>query len=94
MGHDTVLARVAENGRLSIPARQRKLLGLEKGGVVVIQEKDGELRIRSVRDVVADLQAQVRQYFPKSDVSPVDELIAERRAEAEREAREMEERGP
>lgn len=94
MKHDSVLARVAENGRLSIPARQRKLLGLEKGGMVVIQEKDGELRIRSVRDVVANLQAQVRQYFPKSDVSAVDELIAERHAEAEREEREMEGRDP
>ena len=90
MRHDSVLARVAENGRLSIPTRQRKLLGLDNGGVVVIEVRDGELRIRSVQDVVAELQARVKKYFPKSDISAVDELIAERRAEAEREEKEME----
>ncbi|MGH7211826.1 MAG: hypothetical protein ACREF1_10250 [Acetobacteraceae bacterium] len=57
---------------------------------MVVEVRNGELRIRSVQDVVADLQARVRKYFPKSGVSAVDELIAERRAEAEREEKEME----
>ena len=35
MSHDSQPIRVAANGRLSIPAKQRKALGLENGGMVV-----------------------------------------------------------
>ena len=38
---------MAANGRLSIPAKQRKALGLEKGGMVVSTVENGELRIRT-----------------------------------------------
>jgi bifunctional DNA-binding transcriptional regulator/antitoxin component of YhaV-PrlF toxin-antitoxin module len=69
---------------MSIPAKHRKVLGVEAGGLLVADIEDGVLRLRAVRDVVASLQAKVRQYIPAGK-SLVDELIAERRQEAARE---------
>ena len=50
---------MSETGRLSIPAKQRKELGLEEGGMVVARVENGELRIRPVRTVLRELQAKV-----------------------------------
>ncbi|MBV8867902.1 MAG: hypothetical protein JOY65_00575 [Acetobacteraceae bacterium] len=83
MSHETALIKVAENGRLSVPARQRKLLGLEGGGLVVARIEGGELRIRPVRDVIAELQARVARYDTESD-GGVDWLLQERRREVAR----------
>lgn len=67
-----------------MPRDFRRLLGLNDGDSVTMQVIDGELHVRPYRDVIAQVQAQFRQYA-KPGVSIVDELIAERRAEAERE---------
>jgi hypothetical protein len=45
---------------------------------------DGELHVRPLRDAVARVQARLRQFVP-ADVSLSDELIADRRAAADRE---------
>lgn len=50
-----------------------------------MQVKGCELRVRPVKDVIAELQAEVREHFGNSDRSAVDDLNAERRAEAARE---------
>ena len=84
MGHDSALVRVAENGRLNIPAKFRKSLGLEGGGVVVARVVDGELRIRSAKDVVAGIQARIRREFGPAE-GMVDSFIAEKREETARE---------
>ena len=57
-------------------------LGLSVGDPVVLEVEGGELRLRSQNRVIAEIQALVRQYVPEG-VSLVDELIAERRREAE-----------
>jgi hypothetical protein len=44
----------------------------------------GELRVRPYRDVISEIQKRLRNYIPEG-VSLADELIADRRAEAERE---------
>ena len=49
---DSQPIRMAANGRLSIPAKQRKALGLENGGMVVSTVENGELRIRTVKAVL------------------------------------------
>ncbi len=85
MGHDRLTIRVAENGRMSIPAKYRKLLGVEFGGLLVAELENGELRLRPIREVLAALQAEVRQYIAPGGPDLTDELIAERRAEAARE---------
>jgi bifunctional DNA-binding transcriptional regulator/antitoxin component of YhaV-PrlF toxin-antitoxin module len=88
MGHDSQPIKMAANGRLSIPAKQRRALGLEKGGMVVSTLENGELRIRPIAVVLAEVQAMVAR-FTKESGDTVDQFIADRRAEAAREEQEM-----
>ncbi len=74
-------AKIAEGGRLVLPVEFRRQLGMQPGTDVVIDIEDGALRVRTFADVLARVQANVRRYVPEG-VSLVDELIAERRAEA------------
>ena len=76
--------RMAANGRLSIPAKQRRALGLEKGGVVVSTVENGELRIRTMQAVLDELRARLAPSL-KASGDTLDRFIADRRAEAERE---------
>jgi AbrB family looped-hinge helix DNA binding protein len=84
VGHDNQPIKVSPSGRLSIPAKQRKALGLEGGGMVVATVQDGELRIRTVLD---DLCALVAPAL-KASGDTVDQFIADRHAEAAREEQE------
>lgn len=76
--------RLVSGGRLQVPADFRRLLGLNDGDSVVMEVVDGELHVKPYRDVIAGVQERLRPYI-QPGVSIVDELIAERRAEAERE---------
>lgn len=76
--------RVAENGRLSLPVKQRRQIGIENGGVVVIRVEDGEIRIKSVQAVVKELQNLAAEYFRDSDET-VDRFLNDRREEEARE---------
>lgn len=78
------LTKVAESGKLSLPAQMRRQVGLEHGGPVLIRVENGEIRIRTVRDAIADLQQRTRRLFAGSGDS-VDRFLADRRTEAERE---------
>ena len=84
MGHDSRLARVTADGRLSILARHRRLLGLADGGSVVLDVVDGELRVRPVRDVINALQDEVSRTLHDAGTA-ADAFIAERHAQAARE---------
>ena len=77
-------AKIAGGGRIVIPAEYRKALGLRAGDEVSIRLEDGEIRIRSIDEGIRRAQALVRAWIP-ADRSLVDELIADRRAEAARE---------
>lgn len=99
MRHDHQIVRMSENGRLSIPAKQRKQLGLDNGGMVVARVEGGELRICPVRAALAELQQKVGALLAAAGVKPgellSEQLIAERREEAARENRESQKpRGP
>ena len=80
---------VSAAGRIVIPAAFRKELGIKAGDVLVVQVDDDELRLFTPRSGIARAQALVRKYIPPG-ISLVDELIAERRAEAAREDEEFE----
>ena len=54
-----------------------------EGGVIIIHEEDGRLVVESADDAVRRAQAIVRRHAPHA-AGVVDELLAERRAEAER----------
>ncbi len=75
--------KVAPNGRVVIPAAARAAMGLDETGVVTARMEDGVLKLTTPAVALAKLQALVRQHA--GDRSLVDELLAERRAEAESE---------
>jgi AbrB family looped-hinge helix DNA binding protein len=72
-------ARIADGGRLVIPAEYRHALGLETGDEVIIRLEDGELRILTRAEAVKRAQAIVRRHV-KEGRSLVDELTTERHA--------------
>lgn len=76
--------RLGQGARVVIPAEHRKALCWQEGERLVIQLAEGEVRIFSLREHIRRTQDWARRYFPP-DRSLVDELIAERRAEAARE---------
>lgn len=76
--------KMSEGGRVVIPAEIRKTLGINDGDIVLWELVDGEARLTTKRERMRRAQALVRQYVPEG-ISLVDELVAERRAEAERE---------
>ena len=76
--------RIIEGGKLIIPAPMRRKLGISTGDTVLVDIEDGELRVRSLTQAIARAQAILRRHVPKG-VSLADELIADRRREAERE---------
>jgi len=76
--------KVNENGRVVIPAAFRKALGINAGDVLVLRVEDDELRIMTMKKRIEQAQRLVRK-FVKPGISLVDELIAERRREAQKE---------
>ena len=76
--------KVDRHGRIVIPAEYRRALGLREGDPVMVQLDDGELRILTRAQAIRRAQEIVAKYVPPGR-SLVDELIAERRAEAARE---------
>lgn len=76
--------KLVSGGRIQVPADIRKTLDLKDGDAVTMEVVDGELRVIPYRVVIARVQARFREHLPPG-VSLADELIAERRAEAERE---------
>ncbi|MCL4545573.1 MAG: AbrB/MazE/SpoVT family DNA-binding domain-containing protein [Chloroflexi bacterium] len=67
-----------------IPAAYRRALGLRVGDEVVLQLHDDEVRLLTLDQVIAHAQQIVGRQVPAGR-SLVNELIAERRLEAQRE---------
>jgi hypothetical protein len=63
----------------------REYPGAKPGDSLIVTESDGEIRMISIDSGIRKAQALIAQYVPPG-ISLVDELIAERRAEAERES--------
>lgn len=82
-----IQARINENGRIVIPAVIRKGMGLKLGDSVVMSLADGVLRIEPQHARGRRGQENLRKPIPTDRVLS-DELIAERREEARREAEE------
>jgi AbrB family looped-hinge helix DNA binding protein len=73
---------MAANGRLVIPAKVRSELGISKGATFVVEVEDGVIKLVPFDLVIQRIQDEVRRYVPEG-VSLSDELIADRRREAE-----------
>ncbi len=76
--------KIINGGKLVIPAQFRREMGIGAGDTVVVEMTQGELRIRSLSSAIKKAQAIVREFVP-DHVNLVDELIADRKAEADRE---------
>ena len=79
--------RILANGRIVIPAKMRSAMLIDGSGDLTARVVEGELRMLTPKAAVRKLQKRMREKVPEG-VSVVDDLIAERRAEARREASE------
>jgi AbrB family looped-hinge helix DNA binding protein len=79
-----VTATIGASGRFVIPAELRERLAISEGEEVSLSIEDGALVMRTRAGELARARAIVRQYVPEG-VSLVDELIADRHADAARE---------
>lgn len=76
-----------ENGRLTIPAQVRRAAGIEPGAALVVYVEDGRVIVETREQLVNRIKRDVAAVWTSDSGSVVDELIADRRAEADREAR-------
>ena len=67
-----------------MPVAVRRAMGIEPGGDIVIELMDGILTLRSRATAIADIQARLKGRR-RGRGSAVEEFLAERRTEAERE---------
>ena len=74
-------AHVSSSGRLSLPAEFRKAIGLERGGDVVVELDNREIRIRTLDDVVDEAQALSRRLLAGKRNASVDDFLKERKAD-------------
>ena len=77
-------SKVVSGGRVQLPAAMRSAAGLADGDTVVLELIDGEIHLRSQKAMLARVRARLKLFVPDG-TSVVDELIADRRAEAARE---------
>lgn len=87
MSDEVAELRIGPQGRVVIPASMRKALGLEPGQTLVGHIEEGRLVLEPRDTVLRRVQARFAAAVPR-DVSLAEELIAERREEARREAEE------
>jgi AbrB family looped-hinge helix DNA binding protein len=80
------LARISVDkaGRVVIPASMRQRYGIHQGDTVVVNADEEGIHITTIDQAVKRAQAICARYI-KPGVSLVDELLRERREEAERE---------
>ena len=80
----TQKVELGAGGRLVIPAPMRAALGMKDGDKVLVRLEGNELRIYNYEEATRRAQEIVRSFISPG-VSLVDELIADRHAEAARE---------
>ena len=76
--------KIVSGGRLIVPAEFRRLMGLSDGDTVVMEIKGDELHVRPLRAALRRVQERLKSYAIEGK-SISDELIADRRAAADRE---------
>lgn len=76
--------RVGSQGRIVLPRAIRDQLGAEEGAVYQARVEDGRLILETRESLLARMQQEMADAL-RPDRSLVDELLAERRSEANRE---------
>src|SRR5271165_150677 len=79
--------KIIEGGKFVIPAQMRRAMGIGRGDTVVVELlPEGELRVRSLAAAIKKAQAIVGQSISRNR-SLANELMRERKEEADRELR-------
>jgi AbrB family looped-hinge helix DNA binding protein len=78
-------AKLIKGGKIVIPAQLRREFGFEEGDTLVFEREGESLVLKTYAQVVREVQATFKAMLGDRPTSMVDELIAERRAEAARE---------
>ncbi len=79
------------SGQIALPLELRRDAGIEDGDSLVIEiNPDGGLTMKTYAQVVREVQSEFRSMAKPVDRNLVDELLAERRADAVRENTEIE----
>jgi AbrB family looped-hinge helix DNA binding protein len=81
---NTTNLQIGPQGRLVIPAAVRRELGLEPGSELIMWVRDGQLILETKDNLQRRLRARYQGWPQDGRIS--EELIAERRLEAAREA--------
>jgi AbrB family looped-hinge helix DNA binding protein len=81
-----VKVRVGPDGRIVIPAPFRDALAIKEGDTLLASVEDGALQLFTMTAAVRKAQAIVRQFIPEG-INLVDELLEDRKREAEQERR-------
>ena len=82
---ETATSKVDRQGRIMLPSTWRRKHGIGASTEIRISEReDGSLTVETHEQSIRRAQKLVRQYVPQG-VSLVDELLAERRKEADHE---------
>jgi AbrB family looped-hinge helix DNA binding protein len=85
MGSQSLKVVVGPKGRVVVPSSLRRRLGIEPGEVLLARAEGDRLVLERRGAVLARLRS--RYAVVPGDVSFVDDLLAERRKEAQRERR-------
>lgn len=75
------VSQMGKSGRIIIPSKIRRALGLQSGDEIVMRLEDGTLRIIPLRQAIHLAQQAVRHYVPEG-TSLVEALIQARQDEA------------
>ena len=76
-------AKLGSDGRIIIPVALRKALNITAGEDLILEVKNGELHAYTRQHAVRRARALMQQHVKNRNL--VDELIAERRQDAQRE---------
>jgi AbrB family looped-hinge helix DNA binding protein len=84
--NDEIETRLGQNGRVVIPASFREALGIDVGDPILLRIQEGEVRITTRKIRIERAQNRARRYLATGE-SLIDDLLEERKREAQREAR-------
>jgi antitoxin PrlF len=72
------VTQMGKGGRITLPARMRKMLRIDTGDAVILRLEGDTVLVIPLRQAVRLAQEKVRQYIPEG-TSLVEELIQARR---------------